>query len=225
MNILVLHASENTGNVNDATGAFIPEAINFNKHRTSKGDVVQVFPFKNTAAPAKRFEEVLKLIEGANPFDAFVYLGHGLRNALPSAGVTQANRKKLTDLLVKKSKSKKKLYVTLFACSTAETTTGQPGGEGGFADKVRDDLVEAGFTEGWIDAHPVPGHATQNSLVKRFYLSKEEAAKGGNYIVAPGSPEFKKWKTKLNSKWRDDPFRFDFPFLTTTEILNEASKK
>ncbi len=219
MNILVLHASEDTNGVNDATGAFIPEAINFNKHRTSKGDVVQIFPYKNTLGNQKRFEAFCKLIEDANDFDAFVYLGHGLRNSLPSAGVTQANRKKFTDLLYKKSKNKKKLYVTLFACSTAETTTKQPGGEGGFADKVRDDLVALGMTEGWIDAHPTPGHATQNSQVKRFYISEEESPKGGSWIVTPGSPEFKKWRQRLNSKWREDPFRFDFPYLNQVDIL------
>ena len=225
MNILVLHASENTNGVNDATGAFVPESVFFNKHRTAKGDVVQVFPFKNTLPQAKRFAEFCKLIEGANDFDAFVYLGHGLRNSLPSAGVTQGNRKTFTDLLIKKSKNKKKLYVTLFACSTAETTTGQPGGEGGFADKVRDDLVAAGMTEGWIDAHPVPGHATQNSLVKRFFVTPEEAPKGGVWLVAQGTPEFTNWKKRLNSKWKDDPFRFDFPYLTQAEVLTECKKK
>lgn len=226
MNILVLHASKNSANHgNDAGGAFIPEAINFNKHRTTLGDKVTVVPYDNNLPQGKRLESFLKLIEDAEPFDAFVYLGHGLRNGLPSAGVTQASRKRFTDLLVKKSKSKTKLIVTLFACSTAETTTGQPGGEGGFADKVRDDLVVAGFTEGWIDAHPVPGHATQNSKVRRFYVSTEEASKGGTWLVAPGSPEFPKWKEKLNSKWRDDPFRFDFPYMTATQILHACEGK
>jgi len=224
MNILVLHASENSHG-NDAKGAFIPESVFLNRTRTEAGDKVQVFPFKNSLAGPKRFEEFCKLIDQAEPFDAFVYLGHGLRNSLPSANVTQANRKKFTDLLVKKAKNKKKLIVTLFACSTAETTTGQPGGEGGFADKVRDDLVAAGFTQGWIDAHPVPGHATQNSLVKRFYISADEAAKGGSWIVAPGSPEFSKWKQRLNSPYKKDPFRFMFPYLTATEILNECQNK
>ena len=224
MNILVLHASENTHD-NDAGGAFIPEAINFNKHRTAQGDTVQVIPFKNSLPQGKRLDEFLKLIDGANPFDAFVYLGHGLRNGLPSAGLTQASRKRFTDLLIKKAKNKKSLYVTLFACSAAETTTGQPGGEGGFADKVRDDLVDAGFTQGWIDAHSVPGHATQNSMLRRFYLSKEQEASGGSWLVAPGSPEFAQWRKKLNSPWKKDPFRFNFPYMTATQVLAECDKK
>jgi len=223
MNILVLHASVNSHG-HDATGAFIPEGINFNKHRTSKGDTVQLIPYDNSLAPGKRLEPFLKLIENANPFDAFVYLGHGLRNGLPSVGMTQANRKKFTDLLIKKAKNKKSLYVTLYACSSAETTTGQVGGEGGFADKIRDDLVDAGFTQGWVDAHSVAGHATQNSMLRRFYLSKEQAASGGTWLVAPGSPEFAQWRKKLNSKWKDDPFRFDFPYMTAAEVLAACTK-
>jgi len=224
MNILVLHASKDSTKP-DATGAFIPESINFTKHRESLGDVVQNIGFDNTLPQAKRVKEFLKLIENADDFDAFVYIGHGLRTSLPSCGVTMANRKQFTDLLFKKSKSKTKLFVTLFACSAAETMTKQLDGEGGMADKIRDDLVALGVVNGWCDAHPTPGHTTQNSLVKRFYFSIEEKDKGAQYIIPPGSPEFSVWRKKLNSKWRDDPFRFDFPYMSSTEIHTELAKK
>lgn len=223
MNILVLHASLNTDKP-DATGAFIPEAINFDKFRTSKGDVVQVIPYNNNLPKTKRFEEFKKLIEGANNFDAFVYLGHGLRTGLPSAGVTQANRKEFTDLLAKKALSKKKMIVTLYACSAGETTTAQPAGEGGFADKMRDDFVAKGFTDGWIDAHTVAAHATQNPYLRRFYLSKEQEAQGGSWLVAPGSPEFAVWRKRLNEKWKTDPFRFEFPFMNAADVLAGCKK-
>ena len=223
MNILVLHASENTDKP-DATGAFIPEAINFAKHRTSKGDVVQVIPYKNNLPKAKRFTEFLKLIENANDFDTFVYFGHGLRTGLPSAGITQANRKQFTDLLMKKSKNKKKLIVTLYACSAGETTTAQPAGEGGFADKMRDDFVDNGYVDGWIDAHTVAAHATQNPYLRRFYLSKEQEAYGGSWLVPPGSPEFSVWRKRLNEKWKTDPFRFDFVYMNAADVLAGCAK-
>lgn len=218
MHILVMHATTNTTKP-DATGAFIPEAINFRKYRESLGDTVEVIGFDNKLPPPKRAPAFLKQLEGAKPFDAIVYIGHGLRNSLPSAGITSTYRTKFTQLIQSKSLSKTKVFVTLFACSAAETTTGQPGGEGGFADKLRDDLVALGFSEGWIDAHPVPGHATQNSQVRRFFISAEQAPKGGTWLVTPGSPEFPKWRSKLNSKWRDDPFRFQFPYMSQADVL------
>lgn len=224
MNILVVHASKDTDKP-DASAAFIPESINFTKHRESLGDVVQNIGFDNSLSQTKRFQEFLKLIDGANNFDAFVYIGHGLRTGLPSCGTTMSNRKQLTDLLFKKSKSKTKLFVTLFACSAAETMTKQLDGEGGMADKIRDDLVALGMTGAWCDAHPVPGHTTQNSLVKRFYINNEQKDHGAQYLIAPGSPEFSVWRKKLNSKWRDDPFRFDFPYMSSTEIHTELAKK
>lgn len=223
MQILVIHNTKNTHGVNDAGGAFIPEAINFNKYRTSLGDKVQVCGYDNLLPQAERTKAVFKLIKDATPFDAFVYLGHGLRNSLSSANITQAKRPEFTKLLASKAATKN-LFVTLYACSTAETTVkGAEDGEGGFADKVRDDLVALGFT-GWVDGHTVPGHATQNSLLRRFVMDPNDTM-GGDFLVVPKSAEFAQWKAKLNSKWRDDPFRFQFPYMTQADILKVCAPK
>lgn len=217
MQLFVIYNSQNTaGHGKDATGAFIPEALNFKKYRESKGDTVELVPFDNLLAPAKRPAAFLDAISKAKPFDGFVYLGHGLRNSMSSAQITQAKRPDFTKLLMAKATGKH-LFVTLYACSTGETTTGGADGEGGFADKVRDDLVAAGFG-GWVDGHTVPGHATQNSRVRRFECKPELATKGGEWLVEPGTPEFKRWQARLNSKWRDDPFRFDFPYMDLAAI-------
>lgn len=217
MQIFCIYNSQNTpGHGKDADGAFIPEALNFAKYHQSKGHTIELVPFKNMLPKAQRPKAFMDLVRAARPFDAFVYLGHGLRNSLSSPCIGQQLRPELTKILRAKAVSKR-LIVTLYACSTAETTSGEGEGEGGFADKVRDDLVAAGFS-GWVDGHTVPGHATQNSRVRRFVCAPELAEHGGEWLVEPGSPEFARWKARLGAKWRQDPFRFDFPFMSADEV-------
>lgn len=217
MHILEIYNTQNTvpRHQNDAGGAFIPESYNFAKYRESQGDTVTRVGYRNMAPADIKRAEVFGIIEKAEPFDAFVYLGHGLRNSLSSAGIDQAHRREFTKLLAKKARSKR-LIVTLYACSTGETTTKEAEGEGGFADRVRDDLTADGFL-GWVDGHTVPGHTTQNSRLRRFAMDPADTT-GGDWLVDPTSPEFRRWKARLGAKWKNDPFRFMFPFLTTDAV-------
>lgn len=215
MRILSLYASKNQHG-NDATGAFIPQAIGFAKARRAAGDVVEHVPFDPTIVDrAARRRAFLGAIEAAQPFDALVYFGHGLRTGLPSAGITMATLPALVAAI--RRKASKRLIVTLYACSTA----GAPGrdrdkleGDGGFADELRDALSVAGHV-GWIDAHTVAGHTTVNRMTRRFYLDGVARGTGGAWLVAPGSPEWAAWGRALKA---DPSFRFGFPFLTASEL-------
>lgn len=216
--ILILHASANSpGHGNDAGGAFIPEAINFAKYRTSLGDTCTRVPFDNlTPDKRKRGDAFLAAIRAAQPFDAFVYLGHGLRNSMSSAAIDQTRRGELVDALASKA-DRGSLVVTLYACSTGETTTGAVDGEGGFADRLRDDLAALRLS-GWVDGHTCAAHATQNPYVRRFVVGHKGNV-GGEWLVDPASKEWKRWRDRLNAKWRDDPFRFVFPYLSGADVL------
>lgn len=220
--IFAIYAGTNTpGHGNDAGGAFIPESINFAKYRQTLGDVVERVQFDNVEPnKAKRRAKFLELVSKAKPFDAFAYFGHGLRNSLSSAAIGQPERKALVDLLVSKA-DRGRLVVTLYACSTGETTTGAAGGEGGFADRLRDDLAAAGMV-GWVDAHTCAAHTTQNPYVRRFIMG-ERGNVGGDWLVEPKSAEWARWRQRLNSKWRDDPFRFVFPYLSAADVRDACS--
>lgn len=217
MQILAVHNTENTPpkHFNDAGGAFIPESYNFRKYRESQGDVVERVGFKNTAPFAERRAQVYSAIEKAEPFDCFAYFGHGLRNSLSSASIDQPHRREFTNLLMKKARSKR-LIVIFYACSTSETTTREADGEGGFADRCRDDLTAGGFI-GHVDGHTTAAHTTQNPKVRRFVMDPNDTI-GGEMLVDPTSPEYRRWKARLNSKWRDDPFRFMFPFMDAAAV-------
>ncbi len=219
MNILVIHNSQNAHG-HDAEGAFIPEAVLFERHHKALGNTVERVPFQNNLHPPLRIRAFLKAIADAKPFDAFVYLGHGLKNGLPSAGLTNRDIPQLVTALLSKAKDPKKLIITLYACSTA----GAPGanrnandGEGGFADRLRDALAAKGMTEGWIDGHTLPAHATTNPYTRRFPMDAP-TINGGEWIVEPKTALWKRWEERLHAKAAVDPFRFDFPYMTIEQI-------
>lgn len=218
MKILALYAGYNSVGKNDATGAFIPESIHFEKYREKAGDVVDRIAFDNTIKdkPSRkaRFLEKIETAPQAK-YDAVAYFGHGLRTGLSSASIGNLDVGMVATVL--SDKLEKDCRIILYACSTA----GAPGsdrnkleGDGGFADRLRDVLSIAGHT-GWVDAHTVPGHTTINRMCRRFYMDGESPGTGGTWLVAPGSSEWKAWGEYLNAN-RD--FRYGFPFMTEKQI-------
>ncbi len=99
--------------------------------------------------------------------------------------------------------------VTLYACSTADGP--HLGGDGGFADALRDALCKVGATGCVVDAHTTAGHTTRNPYVRRFYGAASPV--GGVWIVEPKSALWRPWVKALQG-----PFRWEFPLLTVAEI-------
>lgn len=220
MKILVIHNTKDTpGHEGDARGAFVPESVLFAKHRQALGDTVERIGFDNLLPAGKRAASFLSLIDRAQPFDAFVYLGHGLRTSLSSAQIGPGQRLSLVHALMAKSISKTKLIVTLYACSTGETPrqSKSVNGDDGFADKLRDDLEDRGFNEGWVDGHTIAAHATNNPYLRRFELGPGSNV-GGDWLIEPKSPTWERWRARLKAKAAIDPFRFDFPFMTADAV-------
>lgn len=213
MRILSLYSSVNVHG-NDAKGAFIPQAVRFKRVREAMGDTVESLPFDPTSKNVSA--DVLKMITNAQPFDAFIYFGHGTRRGLPSASMGYTSVGKLSAALASKAIGKR-LVVVLYACSTANTPDAKAvdTGDGGFADQLRDALSVLGV-RGWVDAHTVAGHTTVNRYTRRFDMDGKGPGIGGSWLVAPGSTLWKAWGDKLKS---DEGFRFGFPFLDVAGVV------
>jgi hypothetical protein len=207
MRALLIHAGHNTTKP-DATGAFIPEAKNYAKWLTAQGWTVERYPFDNRAQKLQRRREVEGLLREGDPVQHFAFFGHGLAKGLQS-GHDLATVSTLAEALAVAC-NWGRLVVTLYACDAADGKG--PGGDGGFADALRDALSERGIT-GHVDAHVTTGHTTRNPHLRRFYMDGAAVGTGGDWLVAPGSPKWRRWVTALKGD-----MRFRFPWLTAAEI-------
>lgn len=149
------------------------------------------------------------------------------------------------------------LKVTLYACSTGDgpsqftpiaTPTDQstaaadalnaPGGDGGFADKLRDHLSQSFSAKGihwtgWVDAHDRRGHCTSNPYVRRFYSTTGPTQNtphnglGADYLIPTGQPPWDKWNAVLHDRDHDfDPsqtLRLRYPLMTHDQIVTELT--
>jgi hypothetical protein len=225
MNIAVQYANVNVHG-NDAQGAFVPQALRFEKRMKSLGHNVVMFPFDPTSAHFKGGEtEVRKrflldvkaasLMPGS--LDAWVYFGHGTRTGLPSAKLALSDIPTLVQMLLVDGPSL--LTVVLYACSTASTpkryAADEVEGDGGFADELRDELTRRGCA-GHVDAHTTAAHTTTNPFVRRFVMEPEAMAQGGSWLVEPGSEFWRTWRAALSDP--GDTLRFDFPWMNRSEL-------
>lgn len=109
--------------------------------------------------------------------------------------------------------------VALYCCSTGDDrdpTTAQkqpgPGGDGGFADRLRDELCELGVAA-TVFAHETAGHTTRNPYVRVF---RPDERAGGRWLIEEGSELWAAWRRRLHNT----DLRFRFPFLPQ-ELLEE----
>lgn len=115
------------------------------------------------------------------------------------------------------------LILPLYACTTADEPAGAkgtdpadvPGGDGGFADRLRDALVSKGVTRCRIDAHDRKGDTTLNPYVRRFEGDGTgEERFGGEWLIAPTDPDFDRWRHEL----RTTSMHLDYPWLERDAI-------
>src|SRR5690606_18287712 len=98
--------------------------------------------------------------------------------------------------------------ITLYACDAArdgdsdrrDDVAPGPGGDGGFADALRDALSADHHMHGHVDAHASLGHATKNPFVRRFWMDGESADIGGDWLISPGSPAWRTWVRRMANK-------------------------
>ncbi|MDD5307464.1 MAG: hypothetical protein PHU25_09110 [Deltaproteobacteria bacterium] len=217
--ILIFAPRRNTGSKKDATGAFQPEAGAFAKrHGIPKRRIVLVD--NAMSKPAMR-KEVLAGIETAKAdaeggLCALAFFCHGMGQSI-QFGFDTGNVSRLASAIA----GRKDVIVVLYACNTAKgITTAEDlagfGGDGGFADGLRDALCRNGAVDCQVDAHTTAGHTTMNPYVRRFEgMGSTVGGAGGFYILSPTTkPLWKKWRDAL----RSTNLRYDFPFMSVADI-------
>ncbi len=172
----------------DATGAFQPEAALFLKVAdsmlpgTGRGEVVMI---DNRGSPDSMRNAVLEEIRKSQP--AVVgFFCHGVVQRI-QFGFDVQNVSELAAVLAEGGQD---VIVPLYTCNTGMASLLERfrpiGGDGGFADALRDALCRAGATTCRVDAHTTAGHTTQNPYVRRFEgLGSPVGGIGGYMIVSP----------------------------------------
>ena len=143
----------------------------------------------------------------SNP-DVLAIFGHGWETGIQCGfGLAQVG-----DLAGALAGAARAPRVILYGCLTAEGTG--PGGDGGFADALRDALCAAGAAWAQVDAHVTAGHCCRIPYVRRFEgAGVPTGGLGGAYLVTPGAALWKPWVAALKGD-----LRFRFPFLSAVAI-------
>ena len=157
--------------------------------------------------------------------DTIAIFCHGYKTGIQT-GHTKRTTQALADAIA--GVAQPWCVVVLYACDTARDDDRQraddmkpgPGGEGGFADALRDAMLAAGMHGGHVDAHTVTAHATKAPYVRRFYVDEVAKDTGGDWLIAPGSPKWKAWRRRLQT---DTAFRLSFPRWTAERVLRELT--
>jgi hypothetical protein len=230
MSALVFVPAHNTAGINPKTGEPWADADEFKREarlfcaflRAEKKWPTPVHRFDNTAGLDERRAHVLRHLRGLAPgiVKVVALFCHGWPSGLQS-GFRVEQAKLLAREL--ESVSAQELTVVLWCCSTGadqDPTTDElrdpgPGGDGGFADRLRDELGELGV-KATVYAHSNAGHTTRNPRV-RIFLPHERA--GGHWVVSPDNPLWGTWVRYLRTDGR-----FRFPFLSAAELEVELRR-
>lgn len=208
----------------DATGAFVPEAVNFLKHhRQPEANLILV---ENDKSPAAMKAQVFAALDRARggQLHGVAFFCHGLRDRI-QFGIRKAD---IPQFVQKMNQfAEPGLSVTFYCCDTGRDDDADRGddlaefgGDNGFADKVRDELCLQGNTRCIVDSHTSAAHTTMNPDVRRFEgMGSPFGGVGGYYIVPRGAKTWSKWRNALKTD-----FRFQFPYMTTAQIHEFLAK-
>jgi hypothetical protein len=214
---LVFAPKHNAPGKKDASGAFIPEAKAFLRALSLDGAVKL---FDNTLARPfdKRRSDCEQWLDESSLLGIVAFFCHGWKDGI-QAGWKKGSVHRLADTL--RHACAPNPLILLYACDAGrdadndrddDVQTG-PGGEGGFADMLRDECRKAGL-RATIYAHTKEGHCTWNPHV-RVFLPDETA--GGRWVVDPKSELWGAWVRAL----RHTDMRFRFPFLPPDDLVSE----
>lgn len=207
MNLLSIAPMHNTGNKKDATGAFIPEAKTFNAFHAKNFDTFGPVLIDNKKSKAQMRADVVSAIGKYQP-EMLAIFCHGWKTGIQFG----FNLKNVEELVAAFPANNIAPLVCIYGCLTADGDA--PGGDGGFADALRDKLCYLGFRHCQVDAHVTAGHATRNPFVRRFEgKGSPDGGVGGYYLVQPKSKPWKAWQKALKTD-----YRFQFPFKAVEDI-------
>lgn len=214
----------------DGSPEFMRQAAAWKKYHEKQRRVVKVIKLAIADRPLDaRYASVAAALKAnANPVDCLeqvAFFCHGWSSGIQ---VVPGNKIKKFAKAIEEYVGNE-ILLTLYCCTTGSDTdpktsemkdTGKPGGDGGFADLLRDALCAEGITNCQVDAHTTAGHTTKNPYVRRFEgHDLSTGGVGGQWIVSPNSKQWRKWKVTL-----DTGLRFEFPFMSFYSIHTYLDK-
>jgi len=219
----------------DATGAFQPEARRFMERHGISSDLYHLVDNTGRGNPggkpgpkdkARMKRQVLEAIDSTLHVNAelrgVAFFCHGYRTGI-QFGITNKDVGALASSIA--SASHPTVRVPLYACDTGRDKDRNRkddleafGGDGGFADSLRDALCVQAARDNVVWAHTTAGHTTRNPHVRVFMgLGSEYGNTGGFYVVARNNRKlWKAWRQALRAK--GSTLRYDFPFMEVAEI-------
>lgn len=224
MRAVVLLPDENHKR-SDWSGAFHPEALTFARtHGIPDQNVVQIDIPKPKAHMRRQCVEAIRKAAQGGALDVVAFFCHGWKTGL-QLGWDLRTARELAAVIAECGQPY--VDVVLYACDAGRDTDGQrkddlkvgPGGDGGFADRLRDELCRAGRTYCRVYAHVTAGHTTRNPWVRVFPGNGSSVGgMGGHFLVPPKTPLWGPWKAAL----RGD-LRFWFPVMHVEEVHRELA--
>lgn len=211
MTILAIAPTYDAEGKRDVSRAFLPEAKEFSRMHGAR--LVQ---FDNHAPNKKRRAFVHDEILRCYDLHALAIFCHGWMDGIQ----TGHRRKNVAELAeaIEISCEHRFVDVILYCCSTAQ---GGAGGDGGFADELRDALCAVGVDDCRVWAHTTKGHTTRNPHVRVFEGDGSAwGGQGGRWVVRPGSKLWLPWRQKLKTDFRLSFWRHE---VTTIHRLIAAN--
>lgn len=235
MNGLILHPADDMPGRRDATGAFIPEARAFAELHGIPRHRVRAFPFDRGREPLHKrrvislqaIRSVPETVLEADRLRCLALFCHGYRRGV-QAGFTVRHVAMLAEDLA--PRSRKDLVVALYCCDTARDSDPDRaddlkenvGGDGGFADELRDALCRVGLVDCRVYGHTVVGHTTRAPWVRVFEGGGSPVGgQGGVWLVRPGGPMWKRWARALRDT--ASTLRLRYPLMRPADVLAELA--
>jgi hypothetical protein len=221
MKLMLFVPDQDTPGKKDMSNAFLPEARAIAKfYGQAPEETIKRFP---AGAPVeqRRATCTLALRAAVPPLDAIIFVCHGWKGGI-QAGFLKAHGLLLARIIA--TQCKPDAHVVFYACDAARDMDEDaaddrgrgPGGDGGFADGVRDacEVLKLQIT---VTAHATVGHTTENPFARRF--APNTGGKGGEWYVEPGSTYWPRWVAALKDP--RNTLRYRFWTLTRQELEAE----
>jgi len=196
--------------------AFKPEAERFKEVIPYVGRPHTLIKIDVSQSMNKRRQQLFDL---TNDLDTYThgsicdiaFFMHGWRDGIQCGLTTSNTIDKFIKILIPKLNAKtgrekcSLFHVILYCCLTGGSKVNQ-GGDGGFADKFRDELCKNNLGECKVYSHTTAGHTTRNPYVRIFEgHGSKHGSIDGQWVVRPKSkgvksPLWSLWKKALWSK-------------------------
>lgn len=216
----------------DYSGAFLPEAKRFvSEHGIASSTAMREIDLSSTSDQMRKAvcEAIVSESKKQGKLETVAFFCHGWKDGI-QLGFQTRDIPQLARAF--QGHCEQHVVVPLYACSTArdqdwhiadDIDPDSMGGDGGFADELRDSLCDIGWcVHNRVVAHATVGHSTLNPWVRFFDgMGLPSGGTGGYWVIRPKGPLWKRWIAWLreqSAKFEDRDNQFKFPFMTPQQI-------